>query len=87
MTSHLAPNLAVYVVAGGVAGNLTATGIKVGDKLISVVNLTDSTDITSEFTITADDTINNTGGGTTATDTLLVLAWTSNARGGALTRT
>lgn len=61
------------LAAGGVAGDLTATGVAVGDVLKSVINLSDLTDITAEFSITAADTINNTGGNTTATDVLLVV--------------
>lgn len=70
------------LIAGGAAGNLTVTGIKVGDELVSVLRfigtgtaVTDVTDLTSEFTITATNTINNTGGTTTsaATDKLLVI--------------
>ncbi len=63
------------VAAGGVAGEIAVTGILLGDDLNSVINLTDGTDITSEFTLTKDGTIDNTGGGTTAGDTLLV-NWT-----------
>ena len=56
-------------MAGGSAGNFTVTGIATADALISVVLLagagtavTDVTDLTSQFTITAANTINNTGG-------------------------
>jgi uncharacterized protein YjdB len=61
-------------VAGAVAGNVTVTGIKKGDTLIMVqpVNVA-SAPRTSEFTVTADDTINNTGGTSTATQVLLVM--------------
>ena len=73
-----------FAVTGGAAGELTCTGIKKGDELISVVNLTDLSDITSEFRantdrgiIRKDDIVDNTGGATTTTDSLLVLwfAW------------
>lgn len=67
------------VIAGGSAGNLTVTGIKTRDKLVSVLradittgNVTDVTNITSEFSITAADTINNTGGTDTTGDKLIV---------------
>lgn len=64
------------VISGGAAGNHTVTGIAVGDNLISVLHLdlggNNETDLTSEFTITATDTINNGGGTSTAADTLLV---------------
>jgi|GraSoiStandDraft_4_1057263.scaffolds.fasta_scaffold44309_4 uncharacterized protein YjdB len=61
-------------VAGAAAGNITVTGIKKGDSLIIVqaVNVA-APNRASEFTVTADDTINNTGGTTTATQTLLVM--------------
>lgn len=58
-----------FFAVGGSAGALTATGVKSSDKLLLVQALTLSTgapnavaDLTSEFTITADNTVNNTGG-------------------------
>ena len=67
-------------VAGAVAGNIAVVGIKKGDKLIAVVPINvASAERTAEFTATADDVINNTGGTSTATQTLLV-QW--EARGG-----
>lgn len=56
------------IIAGGLAGAHTVTGIKARDILVSVlfVDFTDATetgsDLTSQFTISADNTINNTGG-------------------------
>lgn len=61
------------VINGGSAGNLTVTGITTSDVLTAVLyypvsdplgdsSITTVTDLTSEFTITAADTINNTGG-------------------------
>lgn len=57
------------VINGGSAGNLTVTGITTSDVLTAVLyypvsggNVTGVTNLTSEFTITAADTINNTGG-------------------------
>ena len=54
---------------GASAGDVTVTGINVGDELIAVhfyvgsgTAVTDVTDITSEFTISAADTINNDTG-------------------------
>lgn len=73
ITHHKGLPLKQTVAAGGAAGDITVTGIAVGDQLISVVNLTDGTDVTSEFSITAADTINNTGGTATTGDVLLVL--------------
>jgi hypothetical protein len=61
------------LATGAAAGDITVTGILADDVLKSVINLTDGTDVTSEFTVTADDTINNTGGTATTGDTLLVV--------------
>lgn len=73
------------VIAGGSAGPLTVTGIKTRDKLVSVlravgagVDVTDVTDLTSEFSITAADTINNTGG-TATTGSKLIVSYLSAA--------
>lgn len=67
------------VVAGAAAGNITVTGIKARDRLVSVlravgggVDVTDVDDLTDEFTISAADTINNTGGTATTGSTLIV---------------
>ncbi len=83
MTQHFGDlNFVPIAVAGGVAGNLTATGVVLAtDILRYVLNLTDSTDITSEFTISADNQINNTGGGTTVGDLLLIFIERRDARG------
>jgi hypothetical protein len=68
------------IIDGGAAGDHTVTGIKVGDNLVAVlqVDATDATetyaDLTSEFSITGDDTINNTGG-TDTTGCGLVVIW------------
>lgn len=73
------------VVAGGAAGNRTVTGITTIDVLTSVIRyigagvaVTDVTDLTSQFTITADNTINNTAG-TNTTGDKLVVTWQSGA--------
>ena len=56
------------IIAGGAAGDHTVTGIKARDTLVSVLHadFTDASetgdDITSEFTISAADTINNAAG-------------------------
>lgn len=68
------------VIAGGSAGALTVNGIATTDRLISVVRLNrDSTAanitadaLTSEFTISAANTIDNTGGTATTGDVLVV---------------
>lgn len=61
------------LVAGAVAGDVAVSGIKKGDELISVVNLTAETDVTAEFSITDDGVINNVGGTTSDSQNLLVL--------------
>lgn len=67
------------VIAGGAAGDHTVTGIALGDRLVTVLfdTLADTgealTDITDEFSITADDTINNAGGTDTTDGALIVL--------------
>lgn len=69
----------VTLVAGGAAGNLTLTGIAVGDELAFVGRFSTAaaistlTDLTSEFSITATNTINNTSGTATTGDTLMVV--------------
>lgn len=73
------------IIDGGAAGLLTVTGILFGDELVSVLNLTDNDDITSEFKFNdtfdglnaQDGKINNAGGSATTGDKLLVswLAW------------
>lgn len=74
------PKLAI--VNGAAAGNVTVTGIKSGDRLDAVEHhiytagvVTSITDLTSQFTITADNTINNTGG-TATTNNKLLVRWT-----------
>lgn len=71
------------VAAGGAAGNITVTGVKTRDSLVSVLravgggtDVTDVTDLTAEFTITAADTVNNTGG-TATTGSKLIVTWLS----------
>ena len=67
-------------VAGAAAGNLTVTGIKKGDRIVLVQPVSVAgANLASQFTVPADDTINNTGGTSTATQTVLVV-W--EARGG-----
>lgn len=72
--------LKTAVVAGGAAGNFTVIGIAVGDKLVQVLYLagagtdvTDVADLTSEFSVTATNTINNTGGTASTGGKLVVL--------------
>jgi hypothetical protein len=68
------------LVAGAAAGNITVTGIKTTDALSLVLQfigagtaVTDVTDLTSEFTISATNTINNTSGTASTGDKLLVV--------------
>lgn len=68
------------LISGGSAGDHTVTGIAVGDSLFLVLyvagagsDVTDISDLTSEFSITAANTINNTGGTDTSSGKLLVL--------------
>lgn len=71
------------LVAGGAAGDITVAAIKVGDRLDEVIHyiftagtdITNITDLTAEFSITADGKINNTGG-TASTNNKLLVRWT-----------
>lgn len=56
-----------FLATGAAAGDVTCTGIQVGDEIDFVLDLTAPADLTSEFSVTAADTINNTGGTSTAT--------------------
>ena len=93
--SHQALAIRQFVVAGGAAGNFTITGIKTADKLISVhgfilvegaPNTLTILNLTSEFTITAADTINNAAGTSSAAGMLFVTYISADARGGTLNR-
>lgn len=84
--SHTDLDIVQTVVSGGAAGDITVTGIKEEDSLKSVINLTDGADLTDEFSITDDDTINNGGGTATTGDDLLVLYIAADDRGGDLNR-
>ncbi len=69
----------VFLAAGAAAGNVTVTGIATTDTLVSVLVFTTAAsiatvaDLTAEFTITATDTVNNTGGTSTANNQLLII--------------
>jgi len=74
--------LAQTVIAGGAAGDHTVTGIATDDHIVAVWRLNrdaavvatiEITDITSEFTITGADTINNAAGTDTTGDSLMIL--------------
>lgn len=73
--TDLKSTLKFSLVAGAAAGNVTITGIAVGDQIISVIHNTAGAlaDLTAEFSITAADTINNVGGTATDGDQLLVI--------------
>jgi len=69
-------------VAGGAAGDLTVTGIKVGDSLKTVLDVSAAgTNLASEFEITDDDTINNADG-TDTTGMILLVQWIPTGTGG-----
>jgi hypothetical protein len=65
------------LITGGAAGNLTVSGIKTTNTLVAVLKVVDAnqafSDLTSEFTITAANTINNTGGTSTASSHVVVV--------------
>lgn len=82
--SGIIPRFKMLGILGGSAGNHTLTGVAVGDRLAAVLHipqLTEGTpnafnapvDLTSEFTVTAANTINNTGGTDTSDGMLLIL--------------
>lgn len=72
------PVIRFALVAGATAGDVTVADIRAADELVSVINLTDLTDLTSEFSIKIDGKINNTGGTSTASKKVLVVyhPWT-----------
>lgn len=73
-----AADITTRVVAGAAAGDLTVTGIQLYDKIMSVQRIDAAgANLVAEFTITADDKINNTGGTSTAGQTVLVM-WHKN---------
>lgn len=66
-------NQRLFSAAGGAAGALTCNGVVAAtDTIVSVNNLTDKADLTSEFSVSADNEIDNTGGTDTTGDDLLV---------------
>jgi hypothetical protein len=69
---YVAASLRQAILTGGAAGAHTVPGITAASVLLAVTDLTDLVDLTSEFTITADDTIDNTGGTATTSDKLQV---------------
>jgi hypothetical protein len=77
LKTHIGEQLVkAALVTGGAAGNFTVTGIATADNLVMVLHYTTGAalaDLTSEFTITAANTINNTGGTATTSDQLVVI--------------
>lgn len=77
------------LISGGVAGQLAVSNIKQGDEVVSVIDLTAGSDLTSEFKANdiadgkdegmnaTDGYIDNTGGTSTAGSNVLVsyLSW------------
>lgn len=91
-TINAIPPLKFKFVAGAAAGNITVAGVKKDDQIVAVIafGLTEGTpntfsgfaDLTSEFSATATDTINNTGGTSSANKMVMVVwAQTANALG------
>lgn len=81
------PSLRFGFIGDAAAGDHTLTGIRPEDKLVAVVGCTLTlsegapntiawtfSDLTSEFSITADDTVNNTGG-TALTDMFCIVVY------------
>lgn len=80
--SGASPAIRLALITGGAAGNLTVTGIATTDTLLLVLKfigagtaVTDLANLTSEFTISATNTINNTGG--TASTGKVLVGWSS----------
>lgn len=80
-----------YVADGAAAGNVTVTGVATTDTLVFVgvfttkASIATFADLTSEFTISATNTINNTAGTSTANNQLLVCVDRPDATADALT--
>lgn len=68
------------LVDGDAPGDVTVTGIEAQDEILAVYSLISATDVlstanlTSEFSISGDDTINNAGG-TPSSDGALMVLW------------
>jgi len=86
-TTGVHPAFSDAAVAGGVAGNITVTGISGQRSRIAGVighdpagggaGISSIVALGSEFSVTADNTINNTGG-TNTTGMVLYVFWTDN---------
>lgn len=73
--SGIAPTLRTDIVDGAAAGDVAVPGITPADRLAFVVDLTAPADLTDEFEIAGDDTINNEGGTSTDTNDVFVAWW------------
>ena len=75
--SKISNAIKISIIDGDAAGAHTVAGIRAGDELISVLEQNGTsgllTDLTTEFSIAASDTITNAGGTDTSSDKLLVL--------------
>lgn len=75
--------LGFALVDGGAAGDITVSGITLKDELLYVGSIASASDVlstsdlTEEFDIDSADTINNTGGTSSANGALLVI-WQKN---------
>lgn len=81
----IAPALRRTVISGGSAGDHTVSGIETQDRIAAVIqfvgagtDVTDIADLTDEFSIASDGTINNGGNTDTSGDKLLVV-WYKHA--------
>lgn len=80
--THILPPLKITPVKGSTAGTFTVTGIATADKILSASKIEFGTDgdiytvvdLTSEFSISAANTVTNASG-TNSTDALLLILW------------
>lgn len=61
------PFIRQVIVNGAPAGDVSVSDVKKDDELVSVINLSDITDLTSEFKVSGNGAINNSGGTGTGT--------------------
>lgn len=80
--SGLLGRISSRTIAGAAAGNLTVAGIKFKDRLITVQAVSvPGANLVGEFTVTADNTINNTAGTSTAGVAAVLVEWESYSGG------
>ncbi|MCP4902614.1 MAG: hypothetical protein GY906_37090 [bacterium] len=70
-----------FSAPGAVAGPVTVAGILANDQIRSVLDVTNGVTLTDEFTVTADNTIDNTGGTSTAAAFITVNVFRPDPRG------